>query len=393
MFPHTSITRDFYRQHGKFSERAISLYWAKFNDLVKEAGCGPKAEPTIIEAKTIPIQDRLTFEREKLHAKQGDSKKLLDEALRKIGTLEQEREIILNLKDKTPQIYDIPVKVSKGESESVCFLIASDWHVEETVLPGDVSNLNEYNVDIAEQRAVKFFQGGHRLFEMLRHDTNIKTIVLALLGDFISNTLHEDQQETNGLLPAEAIYKAQNIIVNGIRFLLNNTPKDVELLIVCHSGNHGRMTKKQRHGAAEIGNSLEQFMYYNIRDFFQSESRVRFQIADGYHSYVRLFDNKYTIRFHHGHAIKYGGGIGGMSVPILKAVANWNRAVREVDMDVMGHFHQHLDGGNFLVNSSLIGYNSFAVSIKAAYEKPSQTFFLVNRKYLSKTLTTKIFVE
>jgi len=42
--------------------------------------------------------------------------------------------------------------------------------------------------------------------------------------------------------------------------------------------------------------------------------------------------------------------------------------------------HQFKDGGNFICNGSLIGYNAFALSIKADYEKPKQAFFLVDKK-------------
>ena len=36
--------------------------------------------------------------------------------------------------------------------------------------------------------------------------------------------------------------------------------------------------------------------------------------------------------------------------------------------------------GNFVVNGSMIGYNAFAVAIKAAYEPPSQVLFAVHSK-------------
>jgi hypothetical protein len=173
--------------------------------------------------------------------------------------------------------------------------------------------------------------------------------------------------------------------------MLQNTPADVEFVIVCHSGNHGRMTKKQRI-ATEAGNSLEQYMYYSIRDFFKAEKRVKFIIATGYHSFVRFFEGRYEIRFHHGHMINYQGGVGGITIPVNKAIAQWNKA-HPVNLDVFGHFHTRFDGGNFIANGSLIGYNAYAVSIKASYEKPSQTFFLVNKEFEEKTMVAPIFVE
>jgi hypothetical protein len=107
------------------------------------------------------------------------------------------------------------------------------------------------------------------------------------------------------------------------------------------------------------------------------------------HSYLQVYDT--TIRFQHGHAIKYGGGVGGIYIPVNKAIAQWNKA-RHADLDVFGHFHQQRDGGNFVVNGSLIGYNAFAMSIKADYEQPKQALFLMDKKR-GRTCLWPLFLE
>jgi hypothetical protein len=394
-FPNAVITRDFYRAHGKYTDQVVAVY-GKLKDLVKEAGCAiePPSVPALVVgvSQDAPIKDKLAFEREKLAHKKDDTKKLLNEALSKISALEQEKQVYFDVKEHTPQLYDIEPKVSHGTSESVAFMIGSDWHNEERVLPGDVNDLNEFNLEIFDKRADKFFQGGQRLWDIMRRDTDVHTLVLALLGDFITNSIHEDAAESNLLPPAEAVWNAQNKIINGIRFLLNNT-EIKELIIPCHSGNHARTTQRQRH-STEFGNSLETLMYYNLREFFKDEPRIKFIIATGYHSYLNVFGT-YLIRFHHGHNVRYAGGVGGLSIPVNKAINEWNKAglYRGVMLDVFGHFHTHLIGTNFVANGSLIGYNSYAVSIKAPYEKPTQTFFLVNKKYNARTMTTPIFLE
>lgn len=227
------------------------------------------------------------------------------------------------------------------------------------------------------------------MWEITNRDTRVATIVLALLGDFITSTHHEDAQETNNLLPADAIIFAQDLIVSGIKFLLKETDAN-EIIIVCHSGNHGRMTKKQRNGKAEAGNSLERYMYHNLQRYFENETRIRFQVSEGYHSYLNLFGS-YPIRFHHGHAIQYHGGVGGITIPVNKAINEWNKN-RHVKLDVFGHFHTYMDGGNFVANGSLIGYNAYAVAIKAPKERPQQAFFLVNKKYNEKSISAPIFL-
>jgi hypothetical protein len=164
------------------------------------------------------------------------------------------------------------------------------------------------------------------------------------------------------------------MIASGIQFILDNST--YSLVIPCHSGNHARTTAKTRF-AAENGHSLEYLMYCHLAAYFRHEPRVTFIIPEGYHSYVRVYDQ--VIRFHHGHALRYAGGVGGIYIPVNKAIAQWQKAI-PATLDVFGHFHQLRDGGNFLCNGSLIGYNAFALSIKADYEPPKQLLFMIDSK-------------
>lgn len=374
------LTRDFLRQHSLYSDKTRAKYFPTFDALLTSAGL----KQTIVE---VSPAERLALKQAEIEAKNSDGKKMLDEAVKKISALEKQNAAILNLKDRTPQFTTIEPRKPSGTSESTMVYLLSDWHSEEEVLPGQVGGLNQHNLAIGEQRAKNAWQGCQRFYDIFSKDTTIDTIVIGLLGDFITNSIHEDGAESNLLAPSDAIYRVQNLLLSGIRFLLDTTKAD--LLFVCHSGNHGRTTKEQRI-ATETGNSLEQYMFYNMRDIMANEPRVKFQIAEGYHSYVDIF-GKYKIRFHHGHGMNFGGGVGGITVPVNKAISQWNKGVK-ADLDCFGHFHTRLDGGNFVSNGSLIGYNAYALRIKADYERPAQQLFLVNKKYGMKGVVTPIFV-
>jgi len=285
-----------------------------------------------------------------------------------------------------PVLEPIQKKKPSGATEATAFMVASDWHIEEEVTPESVNMLNEYNVGIAEKRATKFFQSGLRLTEIIDRDVKITTIVLPLLGDFVTTDIHEENREVAGLLPMEAVEAAQCFIANGINFLLDNSPYD--LVIPCHVGNHSRTTKKI-FIATEHGHSLEFLMYKNLALLFQNQNRIKFEIKRAYHSYLPVYD--LLLRFHHGHGMLYRGGVGGLYIPVNKSIAQWNRA-RRADLDVFGHYHQMKDGGNFISNGSLIGYNPYAIRIKADYEPPRQTFFVIDSKR-GRTFTCPIFVE
>lgn len=303
----------------------------------------------------------------------------IDQQTRELGDL--------NVLSNGLATYTIKAKHGSGTSEVTPVVVASDWHSEEIVTLAQSNGLNEANPEIIDARITKFFQSTLRLIRMINQDVKINTVVLALLGDFITNDLHEEAAETNDKRPINAILHVQNLIASGIEFLLNNSP--YTFVIPCKVGNHSRTTKKVRF-SVENGHSLEYLMYVNLAQYaFKGNSRVRFMIEDGYHQFLDIYGM--TLRFHHGHAIKYGGGIGGLFIPAYKKIAGWNKG-RRADLDIFAHFHQTKDGGNFLCNGSLIGYNSFAVSIGADYEPPKQTLFLIDKRR-GRTGTWPVIVE
>jgi hypothetical protein len=349
-----------------------------------------KVSEVIKKSKPISEKAKVDIALQQLRDKR-EGKEVQISALReKVVSLEAELDALCSYRQLTVQASDIHPKLSAGTSESAAVVVWSDHHCEEEVTPGQVSGKNEFNLEIYDRRFSQLVHGTLAWLDIEQQKTSIKTLVIALLGDYFSNNIHEDLAEANLLPPMDAAYLAQSHLIGGIDYILEHTPKSLDLLIVCHSGNHARTTKKQRI-ATEAGNSLEHYMYYVMRDHYAKNPRVKFQIATGYHSYVTFFD-KYVVRFHHGHQINYQGGVGGITIPVNKAIAQWNKA-RVANLDVFGHFHTKFDGGNFICNGSLIGYSAYAVSIKASFEKPSQTIFLVNKKFMEKTMTAPIYLE
>lgn len=285
--------------------------------------------------------------------------------------------------------FQIVPKEGQGTSEGTVVVLASDWHVEERVDPATVNGRNDYNLDIAHARVTRFFQSLHRLTRLLQQDIKIHTVVLALLGDFISNDIHEEFADITQAPPMHALLIAQNMIVSGINFLLDAMP-DVNFIIPCHSGNHARTTKTTRF-AVENGHSLEFLMYKHLEDLYAKEPRVTVLVAGGYHSYLEIYGK--TLRFHHGHSLHYKGGIGGLFIPTYRAIYDWNKNLdRPPVLDCFGHFHTQRDGDTFVSNGSLIGYSAFAISIKAPAEVPRQTLMLFDKKR-GRTATWPILVE
>jgi hypothetical protein len=348
----------------------MCLNKARRRGLCASCGKGDAKQYTVSPAQGLAADRekmRLSSEMTSLRLRYSQALKTIDQQERELSTL--------GVLSKKVSSFDIKPVLGTGTNEATAVLVASDWHVEERVGAEIAPLTNRYDLGIAEKRATKFFASGLRLIRLLQQDVKIETVVLALLGDFITNDIHgAENAEKNAKTPTDAIVFAQNLVISGIEFLLANSK--VKLVIPCASGNHARTTITTRFGS-ENGHSLEYLMYLHLAAYFRNEPRVQFIIPEGMHSYLKVYDT--TIRFHHGHAVKYGGGVGGIYIPVNKAIAQWNKG-RHADLDVFGHFHQLRDGGNFICNGSLIGYNAYAMSIKADYEPPKQALFLVDKK-------------
>lgn len=338
--------------------------------------CLDKRNAAPVPVVPVAPAAQLTIDREKQRtaAQISQLKRQYDESIKTIERLEREARA-MNVLGQGRETFTIEPKHGHRTSEGTVVAVASDWHIEENV-GAEVGGLNVYNMAIAKARAEKFFQGIVRLTQLHQQDIEVRTMVLALLGDFITNDIHDaESAEVNELTPMYALVEAQNYLISGIEFILKET--DLNLVIPCHSGNHARTTHKTRF-TTENGHSLEYLLYVHLGAYFRVQAnRVQFIIPEGMHSYVDIYGK--TIRFHHGHAIKYQGGVGGIYIPTNKAIAQWNKG-RRADYDVFGHFHQNIFAPNFICNGSLIGYNAFALSIKADYEQPKQSLFLMDKK-------------
>jgi len=148
----------------------------------------------------------------------------------------------------------------------------------------------------------------------------------------------------------------------------------------------GNTTQKSRI-ATGAKNSYEWMLYHVLKKSLSG--KATWHVADGYHLYLDCYGR--NIRFHHGDGLKYQGGIGGLTIPVEKAIASWNKGVT-ADLDVFGHWHQSQQNPKWISNGCLIGYGPYALSIKAPYEKPSQTFFLMDKKH-GRTVTAPIFLD
>lgn len=271
-----------------------------------------------------------------------------------------------------------PRERKSGLREGTPLVLASDWHIEEEVKPERVAHRNRYNLEIAVQRMQRFFEAVRWAIRQQRDTFKIRDLILWLGGDFITNYLHDGDAENNQLAPLDALLFWQTEMVKGLLFLLED-PEIEQLIVPMNDGNHGRESNTRRINVAKrTQHSLEVFMYAQLKLRFANEPRLKFIMPTSEYTFI---DDVYckTIRFLHGDVFNYNGGVGGITIPLLRSKSRWD-SVKSADLTCMGHWHQRINFPDLMVNGSLIGYNAYAMSKGFSFESPSQSLRMLDSR-------------
>lgn len=326
----------------------------------------------------------------RLQAGRENHRREADKLHSRIKELELELDAWHTLSSQQSKPIVITPSSGKGVNEATALLVASDWHIEESVEAELVNGRNFYDLDESQARATRFFERGLRLVDICRRDVAIPHVVLGVLGDMISGSIHPDLAESNLLPPIDAAIRCAGYLTGGLEYWLKSLRRSgTKIHVVCHTGNHGRITPERRIHT-EAGNSLERMMYALVARHFANREGIDFTIARAYHTYMPVYGER--VRWHHGHAIRYQGGVGGLFVPAFRSCDRWNRTREPATLDIFGHHHWRLDGGTFLSNGSLVGYSPFSVQGGYPYQEPEQIFTLIDKKR-GRTTVWPIFVK
>lgn len=270
-------------------------------------------------------------------------------------------------------------KSSGGEATAVVLL--SDWHVEERVPGESIGWKNHFDLGVADRRLEELSDRIETLIHHERHLAKIDRIVIAALGDFISNIIHDDTAELAQLAPLAATRWAGE----RLRSIIDRAARLAdEVIVVTAVGNHGRSVMKPRIGT-EHDHSFEQNLYLMMAASEKNDN-VTWQVGEGYLNVVDL--DGYKIACHHGHGIT-----GNIHVGATRAIAQWQRST-PVDLHVFGHHHQFSwCRGKYVSNGSLIGYNAYALRNRFDYEAPSQSLLVISHERHECTRAIPIFCD
>jgi hypothetical protein len=311
----------------------------------------------------------------------------------RIKTLERDLHSMKSIMETLAAVTSQPLEpiarreLGSGLREATAIAGLSDVHCEEIVRPGETPVRNEYNPQIADRSIARFFAGYRWLIDFHRQAFSIRDALLWIGGDLMSGHIHEELKESTATPPIKTILWLLPRLKAGIDSLLDD--QKIELLtIVCSYGNHGRNTKKP-YRARGAEHNFEWLLYQILADSYAGNPRVRFLADPSAHQYVKAYD--FDLHFHHGDETNYNGGSGGVTIPLNKSVSQWDKA-KHCHYHHFGHWHQYIDMGRYVVNGSVIGYNAYAMSIKAEPEPPQQFFYLLDSKR-GKTCKSPIWVR
>lgn len=267
-------------------------------------------------------------------------------------------------------------RIPEIKRQGASIILGSDWHVGRVIEKKAVNGFNEFNPEIAKKRKDRFTDSCIKLInkdaqEFDKHDT-----VIFLLGDFIEGYIHpESQRITNSMTPIEEVAFAQELLADALSNILENAATD-KITVVCRTGNHSRNTKRME-SSIDHRTNYETMLYAFLAQRFKGD--IQFNLPQSDIGYTDILGK--TIRDFHGWQVSYGGGIGGLTIPLTKFIQRQD-GNKKADFTVLGHYHQlSMPTRDSMLNGSLCGYDTYAQSIGCTKEPALQGYRLIDSKY------------
>lgn len=277
-----------------------------------------------------------------------------------------------------------PWLISRGKGKpgkAVLGILLSDIHAGEVVSAEELGGLNEYNVDICRRRLRRMFTAACEIGPRWLSDCDCQGVLLALGGDLVSGSIHDEIRISNELTAHEQVRFIVEEVSAGINLLVERFGR---VHVASVPGNHGRTTPKD---TAKLFSRLnyDTMAADMVADRFHGNDRVTFQIGSSSDQIIPVFG--WSIHLCHGQKTGTGGGFGfaGADLPIVrggKKIAAQQASVgRRIHLQLRGHLHYSTNPGRILSNGSVPGYTEFSADMRSEVEPPKQWLFVITEKW------------
>lgn len=268
-------------------------------------------------------------------------------------------------------------------NEEECVLLLSDVHAGEVVLNEDMNYLNEYNFDIATYRLHLLVQKIKSIVLNKLIGYNFKKLTVIGLGDMISGNIHEELVEGAKGNIVEWTINLAYVFAQMIQELLQVFPNIHFVGVV---GNHGRLYKKPRFKARYTN---WDFLCYQYMSLFLANDikakKVSFDIPTSFWTLTKI--NGHTWLSLHGDNINSWNGIPWYGIQRSLDRLRQMIATKELTFKyaAIAHFHNHgvldtQDGGQLMINGSVIGGNDYSTGKMFMTGVPCQHFCGIHPK-------------
>ncbi len=257
----------------------------------------------------------------------------------------------------------------------------SDTHVGEVVRAEEVNGLNAYDPDIFRRRIRRYVGASIEILPRWASDCKLMGVVMAVNGDLTSGDIHDELRRTNALTSTEQVMVCAEEIIAGATKVADRFG---QVWLVFTPGNHGRSTEKT-HAKRTAALSYDTLIGQIVKQHFANDARITVHVAPGRDAVYPILGH--SVFQSHGDALGSGGGQGfaGPGLPIIRGSKKVEYVGMVVDQRygiiLTAHYHSSMNIGRIFANGSMIGWNEYALSIRATPEPPQQWLMLVTEKW------------
>lgn len=278
--------------------------------------------------------------------------------------------------------------------EAVAVIVIGDWHVAKTVDSKKTGGFNAFNPEICEARVNRLADSAVKMCIHVAGTVPLTGVRIMSVGDLLENELRNESIACNSMGPIDELVRTTQLVEGLVDRVQSQvcakvpSVKRVDVGFVW--GNHARITPKIEWGRIRE-TSYEYKVAVDIGRRFADHDHVSVDWAEGDQLMTDVLGT--MIRWHHGMAFRYQGGIGGITPSAYNKIRRMNSGMdRAPSLDVVGHWHHHTAPHGLYLNNCLCGYDSFAQGMGFERQPPSQGFFLIDSTR-GLTLQTQLFLE
>ena len=333
-----------------------------------DAWVRPKGAPSATQL----FQVKATMIRVEVHKLNGPAGKA--EFLRQLKLITSDDSF--KFPPRLPQVFN-PIDLEQHE---IAAGLVSDWHLTETVRPEDANGVNFYNSMVCANRAWAHAQKFKSILARHMSLYTIDHIWLAILGDMISGTIHDEYLATNDLPDAAATILCARLIA---MFVTEIASMGLRVVVDAVHGNHPRTTPKVPTKRQALTN-MDWVIYEMVSDLVCPLDNVEFNITTAQIGCRKLYD--WTYRFEHG--MNVGSGKEEDFEDRLRALfddAVYRQATGHqgpaFDQIVIGNMHKPKFLERTIVNGSLIGQNELGQGWRLKPIRAQQLMWGISQHY------------